>query len=161
MKKILFTMMAALLLPGCSKEEESTQQTVLVNVSYAYADSPKLGKKIASPTLVLLYNYEEAANFDKGESVNTMANSQKIVLPNGSSPTPKYTSDSFSGINTIKNVENGKYMAIVFFKPDGFSWPMFYYYGYKEIIVNSDTDMKLYDLVFNWGNEYNGHFISL
>lgn len=162
MKKILFIM--AMILPmfvfmGCSDDDDegSKTQTVLVNVSCQYEGLDS--KKLASPTLVLLYDYEIAKNFDKEKSVDTMYSSQKISLTDGTILKPKYTSDNFTGVNTFEDVENGQYLIIAYFKPEGYSWPMFYYYGYKQIVVNEDNAAQLYNLVFTWGED--GKFVSL
>ena len=159
MKKILLLIAVTLAFAGCSKDdEETTEQTVLINVNYEYEGGDKT--YIASPTLVQLYNYDEAASFDKEESVSQMAKEQNIVLPDGTALKPVYTSDSYSGVNTLQNIKNGKYLAIVFFKPDGYSWSFLYFYGYKEIDVTPENNMKLYNLTFTWENNA-GKFIAL
>lgn len=155
----LLAVLSILIFVGCSddKDEISKSQSVLVNVSYQYPSSAD--KKVASPTLVLLYDYEAAKNFDKEKSVNSMSDSRKLSLADGTLLEPKYTSGSFSGVNTFESVENGQYIIVAFFKPDGYTWPMFYYYGYKQIVVNEQNASKLYDLVFTWGED--GKFVSL
>lgn len=157
MKKILFLLaVLPVFLVSCS--DDSKEQTVLIDVFYRFESHTD--REIATPTVVKLYDYEEAKNFDKKNSVSSMANSLNIVMPDGSVPRPRYTSNSISGINTIQGVKNGKYLAIVFFKPDGFTFDIFFYYGYKVINVNKDTSTKLYDLVFTWDTKYSGKFYS-
>lgn len=156
MKKILLMMVLGVLaITGCKKDKESTEQTVMINVSYQYPTSPDLGKKTAAPTLVQLYDYSKAMNFDKQKSVASIKNSYKLTLADGTTLMPLYDSTpNFTGINTFEQVKNGKYIVIVYFKPEGYEW--FMYYGYKEISVDSSKPLIMYDLVFNWGahNEF-------
>ena len=158
MKQILFTIMTAFLCVGCSKEEARTEQTIMVNVSYKYQSGTDT--KVASPTIVQLYSYEKTNGFDKTKSISSMANHQELTMPDGITHKAKYTSDSFSGVNIMENIPNGKYILVAFYKPDGYSWPMFYYYGYKTIDVNDGTNMNLHSMVFVIGEEQMGSFTS-
>lgn len=163
MKKILlsFSVLTIVSFTSCSKDNEQTDHSLMANVYYQYPGSPTLGKKIASPTLVLLYDYDIAVDFDKTASVQSVSSSYKITLADGTTPEAVYSSSpNFSGINTFEKVKDGKYMLIAFYKPEGYSWPMFYYYGYKEIVVNEANNAKLYTLIFDW-NEDNGKFVAM
>lgn len=144
MKKILLLM--AIVLPiiftGCSKDGDDDKPiSVLVNVTDNSGD-------IASPSLVRLYQYENAKDFDK-DATSKMGDQQKLVDKAGNEILPAYTSDSFSGINIFENVKEGRYLIIVFYKPSGYSFPMFYYYGYKDIEVNQSTNAGLYKINFS------------
>jgi hypothetical protein len=151
MKKIILFVLLVVALAGCEKSEDSANQTVLVNVFYESS-----GKEhTASPTLVRLYR-EKASEIDFEESRNSMWNDQDITLKNGTIATPSYTSDSFSGINTIENVKNGTYTIVIFFKPDGYSFATFYYFGYKEITVSNEIGLQLLKIVFKWGMKIDG-----
>lgn len=147
MKKVLF-ILPVIILAACGKDEpkEPTTSTLMVNVSYKYVGTET--NKTASPSLVMLYK-EKSSEFDFEKSVSSMANNQKMTFKNGSAAIPVYTSDSFSGINTFEDINNGAYTIIVFYKPDGYSWPMFYFYGYKEISL---TKLSKHDFVFIWGD---------
>lgn len=160
MKKVLFLLplLAALFaFSGCSDDEVKDEQTVMINVSWKYENRENI--ELASPSIVMLYDYEEAKDFDKGQSVQTMANEGYIVLPNGERPTPKYISDNLSGINTFENVKNGKYLVIAFYRPDGYDWSFSFLYGYNVIEVNNETEMNLYNYVLVW--EDSGKFVEI
>ena len=77
-----------------------------------------------------------------------MGDQQKLVDKTGNEILPAYTSGSFSGVNIFDNVVSGRYFIIVLYKPSGHSFPMFYYYGYKDIEVNQSTNAKLYKIEF-------------
>lgn len=159
MKKVLLFLACILTLAGCNKED--IPPAVMINVSYQFPEFPERGKTIATPTLVLLYDYSVAASFDKVKSIDSMSEINKIMLPDGSTPEPKYSSaPNLTGVNTFENIEDGRYMVIVFFQPSGFTWNMLYYYGYKEIEVNDANKIQSYNLVFNWGDDYCGRFIA-
>ena len=106
-----------------------------------------------------LYDYEEAKNFDKEASVNALAYDGHIVLRDGTALTPKYVSDSTVGINTFENVDNGKYLVIAMYKPDGFSFPFAFLYGYKMIDVSSTIGSSLNTFVLIW--EDSGKFVEM
>lgn len=150
MKKFL-CILSVILMATCGKDEpkEPTTSTLMVNVSYKYVGTEK--EIIASPSLVRLYN-EKASELDFEKSVFSMAEDQEMTLKDGSIAAPVYTSTSFSGINIFEDMDNGSYTIIVFYKPDGYSWPMFYFYGYKEISL---TKLSKYDFVFTWGDAGN------
>lgn len=153
--KRLFYVLAAFLMFACGNDDDPSNSThqVFANVFYSYEAGGD--EKIATPTLVMLYK-EKPSDFDFEESVTSMANNQKMKLKDGKIATPVHISDSFSGINIIDDVETGNYTLITFYKPDGYSWPMFYYYGYKEISV---TDLSTNKIVFIWNNEA-GKFVK-
>lgn len=152
MKKILLLMMAMLpiLFTNCSDDENEKPMSVLVNVIDDFGN-------IANPTLVRLYKYEESHNFAKN-AISEMGDQQKLVDKTGNEILPLYISDSFSGVNIFENVEAGKYLIIVLYKPSGYSFPMFYYYGYKEIEVNEFTNAKVYTIDFS--DKERGQFIE-
>lgn len=144
MRKILFVLFTVLLI-GCSKDDvKETTATVMVNVSYKYEDIDD--KKLADPSFVSLYK-EKVSEFDLEKSVLSMTDNQKMNLKNGELATPKYKSNDFVGVNILENIEKGNYTLIAYYKPDGYSWSMFYYFGYKEI---SATDLKQHNIVFTW-----------
>lgn len=154
MKRLLLILSVVLPLfvsVGCSDDDSETNstKTLMVNV-FVEGD-------LASPTLVRLYDYEDAKDFDKNATYE-MGDKQELISESGEVLTPLYTSDSHIGVNTFEGIEDGTYMLIVFHKPEGFSFPNFYYYGYKQIVVNESNDAKLYKIDFN--NEDRGKFIQ-
>lgn len=134
MKKILLFMFTILVMVSCSKEEAETRSDVMVNVTFDGG--------LASPTLVRLYNYDEAKDFDR-DATTEMGFYQRLVDKQGNKIIPEYTSDNFTGVNTFENVEHGKYLVVAMYKPDGYSFPMFYYYAYKTIEVNDLLMVKI------------------
>ena len=153
-----FTFIISLLLvfSGCSKDND--EQTLMINTFYQYPTSPHLGKTIASPSLVVIYDYSTAAKFDKDQSRQSLKKMYRITLPDRSTPAPLYSSfPNTSGIYTFDNVKNGRYMIFVYFSPDG-EW--IDYDGYKEISVNSKNSNS-YDLILNREGKYRYQFIAL
>jgi hypothetical protein len=153
MKKLLLLPTIFFTFMSCSKEKEkeTTEQTLFVNVYYKYASSST--EYVASPTLVQIY---EDADFDFEASRFSLASSSRgyrMTLKNGELVSPKYTSTSFSGINIIENVKNGKYHIIVWYKPDGFTFELFYYYGYRKVTVNKNIHCIPQKILFTWGQE--------
>ena len=136
---LMLAMVLPMLFVSCSDDNNNEPKTVMVNVIDSYG--------VASPSLVMLYDYSEAKDFDKS-AVSEMGDRQNLVDNNGSVIQPAYMSDSFLGVNTFENVLDGEYMLVVLYKPDGYSFPMFYYYGYKKIVVNEANDSKLYTIDF-------------
>lgn len=131
MKKILLSLtiiLVSVIMVSCSKDEPQSG-TVLVNVSFDGA--------IASPSVVKLYKYEDAKDFDKtytgachyGSTGDLLDNKDNVI-------TPFAIGDNTLGVNTFKNIPNGKYIIIAFYKPQGYSFETFFYYGYKTIDVN-------------------------
>ena len=159
MKKIILFVLSAIVLIGCSKDDNESQepqptsQTVKVNVFYTYTSEYK--ESVASPTIVRLYEQSVADNFDYDKSVSSMHNSGHMTLKDGTIAIPAYTSGSFDGINTINNVKNEDYTVIVYYKPDGFTFSSFCYFGYKPITVSNTIDQS-YKIVFVWGTPING-----
>lgn len=151
MKKILF--LFTILLISCEKETVETTAPVMVNVSYKYSNSSET--KIAAPTLVMLFK-ENYTEFDFEESVHSIYSSQEMTLKNGTTATPKYTSSSFSGINTFEEVEKGSYTVIAYYKPDGYTWSFMYYYAYKDISVDA---LQMHKITFTWSDDA-GKFVN-
>lgn len=154
MKKILlFILLIAFI--GCDKETEPeiTTADVFVNVYFKYDGSTD--EMIAAPTMVQLYT-QKVSDFDLEESYKSISDSYRMKLKNGEYVSPKYSSDSFSGINIFKDIEIGDYTVIAYYKPDGYSWNMFYYYAYKEI---SAIGLKQHNIVFSWNSEA-GKFVK-
>lgn len=153
MKKTLLLLLLVTFI-ACEKNEpkEPTTATVMINVTFTYDG---IDSHIANPTLVRLYK-EKASEFDFEKSVSSMASSQNMYLKTVTPANPVYTSDSFSGVNTFKDIDKGNYTAIVFFKPDGYTFSLFYYYAYKEITV---SDLKTHNIVFTWNTD-KGKFIQ-
>lgn len=152
-KTLLLIFLFALVACGKETEPEITTADVLVNVYYKYDGSND--EHIASPTLVQLYT-QKASEFDLDESKNSISDNYRMKLKNGEYVSPKYSSDSYVGVNIFKQVEKGNYTIIAYYKPDGYSWTFSYYYGYKEISV---TDLKQHNIVFSWNSEA-GKFVQ-
>ena len=156
----LWSMLLALFVfTGCGDDEEgdNSSQTVMINLYWKYENIDDT--KIASPSIVALYDYEDAKNFDKEASVNAMANDGHIVLKDGTALTPKYISNNTVGVNIFENVANGKYMVIAMYKPDGYSFPFAFLYGYKMIEVNSLNGSSLNTFIMIWENS--GKFVEM
>ena len=106
--------------------------TVIANVTFDGAS--------ASPSIVKLYDYAVAKDFDKStEAVNNFGDSRDLLDKDGNVIKPAYTLSTTNGVNTFDNIKAGKYIAVAFYKPSGFSWPMFFYYGYATVDVSSST----------------------
>lgn len=156
MKKIftLFAVAFALLFTSsCSKDDEPGKSfTVMSNVT--------INGKMASPSLVELYNYDSAKNFDKSyDGMLAYGDHQKLLDSNGSVLSPAYISSSFVGVNTFEDVKAGKYIIVCLYKPDGFTYPMFYYYGYAEIEVNKSNPLVMQNFKFTYDDE-RGEFLK-
>ena len=109
MKKLLFLLPILVMLfvfNGCSNDDESIAQSVLVNVTY--------DGTLANPSLERLYDYKEASEckFDY-DAMCQYGDYQKLVDESGNEIKPKYTSDSTTGANILEEVENGHYMLVV------------------------------------------------
>ena len=140
MRKLLYALAIVLTLVFVSCSDDGDEPlTTMVNVKYK--------GELAYPSIVRLYDYEEAKKFDKDE-VFHYGDYQELLDENGNIIEPQYTSDKFVGANTFEDIKQGKYIIVVLYKPDGFSWPMFYYYGYKIINVDKDNNMTLYNIDF-------------
>ena len=141
---------------GCSKDDDPGMHPVMVNISYKYSEDGN--SQHASPCLVQLYKVA-LADFDAKASETSMYENQDITLKDGSTPRPAFISSSFVGVNTFLDVPDGDYLVIAYFKPEGFTWPMFFYYGYKQIRVDSHST-NFYDLCFVWSRDA-GKFVEL
>lgn len=154
MKKILsmLPMLAVLFMfTACSKKDEPNSYSIMINVS--------VDGDIASPVLVRLYDYDDTRKCEFNyDTMCKYGDYKKLVDRNGSELTPKYTSGSSNGINTFDGVESGRYIIIAMYKPEGFTWPMFYYYGYKDIIVDKNNDAILHKFDFNKSEQ--GKFVK-
>lgn len=146
---MLCVLFFSVLLSSCSNDDEPSSYNVMVNVS--------VDGDIASPTLVRLYDYDKAKDFDK-DAIIDMGDYQKLVDMSGNVIEPEYTSGSFSGVNIFENINQGKYLIVVMHKPSGFTFPMFYYYGYKSIVVDKDNNTDLYN--FDFGSGDRGVFVE-
>ena len=144
MKKILcllFLLSAMLLtIVSCDNDDENSN-SILVNV---FVDGG-----IANPTIVQVYDYNEAKDFDR-KAISEMGNHGKLVDKSGNTILPQYISGNTNGVNIIEDVKNGKYLLVAMHKPDGFTFSMFYYYGFKVIDVNPSTNGKLYNMNFEY-----------
>lgn len=146
MKKILLLICVISSFFACSKDEDSKYQIVYVNVYYQ--------GDLATPSVVRLYDYKEAikCNFDY-ETMCEYGDKSVLLDNSGNEIIPKYT--SVGSVNNFEEVENGKYILIAMHKPNGYSFPMFYFYGYKEIIVDgSSTNIHK----INFTNDDRGKF---
>lgn len=139
MKKNLYTIIILLMgvfFYSCEADEPKSA-TVMINVNYEGAS--------AYPSIVKLYDYEEAKSFDNSYSgACHFGDYMELVDVNGKVFKPKFVSDIY-GVNTFENVPNGKYLAIILYKPKGYSWAFSYYYGYKIIDVNGELSFNLID----------------
>lgn len=138
MKKyaIFICAMIAFVLTSCS-DDEPDSFSVMVNVTYDGAS--------ASPSVVQLYDYETAKDFDKTElGAVRFSNNFRLMDQEKNEYTPRYISDTTIGVNTFENIEKGKYIVVVAYKPSGYSFANFWYYGYKTIFVNADYNAKVY-----------------
>lgn len=140
MKKFILIALAAILFAGCSKEEKEKTSDLMVNV--------KLEGRLASRTLVMLYDYEEAKDFDRSNFVQ-MGFHQELTDKEGNLIEPVYVSESLTGVNTFYEINNGKYIIVVMHIPEGYTFPAFYYYGYKIVDVDYTT---LFVIDFTYGD---------
>ena len=143
MKKLLFLLLIPLFFLSCDKDD-SKGYTVMVNVSDEYG--------LAYPSLVRLYNYDEAIvavqnHINKNDAYN-YGTYRKLKDSNGNEITPIYTSDEFSGVNIVENVKAGKYLIVIMYKPSGYTFENFWFYGYKAIEVNKNNNLALYTCKF-------------
>lgn len=156
MKKIfsLIAIVGAFLFASsCSKDDEPAKSlTVMSNVT--------INGKIASPSLVELFTYDSAKDFDKSfDGMLSYGNHQKLLNASGNIITPAYSSSSFSGVNTFEDVKAGKYIVVCLYKPDGFTFSMYYYYGYAEIEVNNSNPLVIQNFKFTYDDE-RGEFLK-
>lgn len=156
MKKILLliaVVSALFLAPSCSKNDEPTKALVVMS-------NVTINGSIASPSLVELYNFDSAKNFDKSyEGMISYGDHQKLLNASGDVLTPAYSSSSFAGVNTFEDVKAGKYIIVCLYKPDGFTYPMFYYYGYAEIEVSASNSPVMQNFKFTYDDE-RGEFLK-
>ena len=151
MRKFLLIIVCALSITSCS-ENEPEILSVMINV--------KCDGKLAYPSLVRLYEYETAKDFDNSYMA-TMDYGDYQILRNksGHELSPVYTSYNFSGVNIFEDIKAGVYLAVILYKDD-FTWPMFYFYGYKVINVDEDNNALLHDICFFYGEKEKGKFIE-
>ena len=151
MKKILTIIVCVLCAYSCT-DDNTDMLSVMINVSY--------NGEIASPTLVRLYAYETAKDFDNSYMA-TMEYGDDQVLKDklGNDLHPVYTSDTFSGINTFEDINAGTYLAVILYKPDGYTYPMYYLYGIKAIRVDESNNAKLHNIEFTYDHD-RGKFIE-
>lgn len=148
MKKISFLLMClfAILSASCSKEDEPASATVMVNVTL---EGPS-----ANPSLVRLYKYEDAKDFDNSyNGANHYGTYLELLDKQGNVIEPAYTSESLNGVNTFSDVLNGKYIIIAIHKPRGYDWSFSYYYGYKIIDVDGSLETHFIDFIY-------GHYLQ-
>lgn len=143
MKKLLFLLLPLFLL-SCSKDDSPKTFTVMVNVEDEYG--------LAYPSLVRLYNYNEAIGAVQKHIADNNAHmygaKRKLYNASGAEIIPVYTSDNMEGVNTFEGVEEGKYLIVVLYKPSGYSFENFWFYGYKGIDVNKDNELGVYKCKF-------------
>lgn len=139
MKKILLFALFTIVMCACSKDDEPKTFSLIANVSY--------NGMSAYPSIVFLYDYEEAKDFDKSsDAIYKFGEYGELYSASGVLLEPLYTSPTLTGVNTFENVSKGKYMVVAFYKRDGFTWPMFYYYGYTVL----DLTYNLQSVKFNF-----------
>lgn len=154
MKKLFLPIISllAILFVSCSKDDDNVSLSVMINVLYE--------DDLAYPSLVRLYDYEEAKDFDSSkEAAIKYGDKQILTNRTGAELTPMYESGTFSGVNTFENIKAGTYLAVILYKPDGYSFPMFYYYGTKVIQVDKDNNAILHKIEFTYEHE-RGEFLK-
>ena len=130
MKKLSLLLLSifATLALSCSNNDEPQSASILVNVTYNGAS--------ASPSVVKLYKHEDAKNFDNSYSgACHFGSTGELLDKKGNIITPIAIGDNTLGVNTFENIPNGRYIVMAFYKPAGYSFANFFYYGYKIIDV--------------------------
>jgi len=147
MKKYISIFFALILFISCSKDDEPISQTFFVNAYYTYSDYANYGNKIASPSMVMLYQDNDKVI----DSTKINSFDPKLYDINGTELSLKYTSTTTTGINTFENIPNGKYVVLVIYYP----YTYVRYYSFKKITVNynyrASTEKILFDCSKNSG----------
>jgi hypothetical protein len=150
MKKILLLAFVALFaFTGCKKEGKDIDCTVNAHIKYVYEQGGQ--SYLADNILILLYDYEVAKDFDSEKTQKSIRDNYKITLKNGTTQSPKYREHTTIGSLTINNVKKGKYIAFIYWKPEGFDigWMSIWYMGYKE--ADFQREYNSLDACFTWG----------
>lgn len=155
MRKLLLLLLLPLFLFSCSKD--NSPLSIMVNVKY--------DGSLAAPSLVRLYNYDELHSELMKQVNDTDINNAYMYgsdlgfkLEDGTTISPDYTSDSYSGVNTLEDIKAGKYYIVVMYKPDGYNFPFSWFYGYKEVIVDKSNNAALYNC--NFPRTVSGHWYN-
>lgn len=131
MKKIMILLgIVVFLISSCSKDDEPEEQTFFVNLSIQHYDGGTI--EIADKTNLYLFE-SLGKNIDKIKSSTSIVYDNAITYTDGTTSKPKYTSPSNNGVNTFKDIPNGKYIL----------WAIYnnyssFYSSSKEIVVNYD-----------------------
>jgi hypothetical protein len=141
MKKVLMIAAIAVMIFGCSKEEESTEQTFFVNVYTQYSESSE--EQIASPCHVFLFE-DKGKTIDKDESYYSAYRDGVITYTDETTERYVHKSPTTSGINNFENIPNGKYILFVAYISYGYVAAA----SHKQIIVNKDYNMTIEKKVF-------------
>jgi hypothetical protein len=143
MKRIILSVCLIALL-GCSKNEETTEQTFFVNVFTQY--SATSDEVIASPSHVYLFE-DMGKTIDKDKSYYSVYSDGDLTYTDGTTARYQYKSPTTVGINNFENIPNGKYILFVCYVS----------YGYvdgcssKSIVVNYDYRATTEKKVFLYG----------
>ncbi len=140
MRKLFCFFAGILFLSGCS-ENVPTEQTFFVNAYYTYSDYSDYGEKIASPTMVMLFE-------DNGNEIDTDRISgfdPTLYDTSGNELKLCYVSDSTSGINTFENIPDGEYVILAIYVP----YTFVHYCSYKRIQVDYEYRATSEKIVFD------------
>lgn len=144
MKKLIILFVLPLFFLSCSKDDSSKTYTVMVNIEDEYG--------LAYPSMVRLYDYNEAMpavqKHINDNNAYKYGTDRKLYDTNGAEISPVYTSANMVGVNTFEEVKAGKYLIVVLYKPSGYSFENFWFYGYKGIDVNKDNELGMYKCKF-------------
>lgn len=148
-KLLLFTVFS-IALSSCGDDDNPATCSIVANVSFNGAS--------ASPSIVNLYPYDSAKEFDRSYEAMCQFGDSRILLDmKGREIPPAYTSPTTIGVNTFEDVKSGKYIAVCLYKPNGFTFPMYYYYGYCVV----DATGSLASVFFKFSNSSErGKFIE-
>ena len=153
MKKLLLLLIIPLFFAcGGGDDDKSDKQTFFVNVFSQYSPTDK--EEIASPVLVYLYK-DNGKTIDNTKSYNSVFMDQEITYTDGTTDSYMYISDLENGINTFKNIPNGKYILFVMYLSYN---RLKYGASHKNIIVNNDYNMKSEKKVFLYRGISGGNY---
>lgn len=133
MKQVLLLLvLLPLLTTACSKDEESSEQTFLVNVYTKWENEEEELSKNA-----LLYIFaNENKSIDTNQSTVSVTEDGVITYTDGSkSSTPVYATKYQPGVFNIENMPNGEYILWVTHMKD---YGGVCYSSYKKISVNEN-----------------------
>lgn len=154
MKKVLF-ILSLILLASCSKDDDVTI-TSSVNVAVYYHANGSDSHR-ATTCFAGLFNCAYSDVSTEYTDVLHIASARNLKLKNGSTLEPVYNSISFNGSCDFTDVAHGKYLLVVCYKPDGYSFENFYYYGCQEVNI---TAKEYQSFKFDFELGQNGKLIN-